>query len=366
MSGQYRIRGQNVEKELTSDMRVAHTFTKQGDCWHNIRARLTLILLLTVCGFAASMVTSESSAQGTSCFPQTTLHTTVPIEIRKHASYWTSYVGKTQRAVTYKVIESKNALLFGSCWVRIPEGWLLRKASSSAIKPGAYGTNTRRNTNVTSSTSTTTTQRCYRGGMAYITGTMNIRSGPSTRNSKVGSAKSGDVLTVSTSEQKDDYCWLNTTKGWIAKTARVQATKPVVPSNAVTYPPIYGEEQFVSRIRRAFDYMARKSARWYNYVRSVTRSIESSESVLGARAYTDSRRMAINSDAFTETMKLASVLVHEACHFYQAIEGRLDSLSRLGRETECVRIQIDFVEEVSPSSTTWMREIQSYLSWSSW
>ena len=321
-----------------------------------------LVLLTIICGFISALFTGNASVQSLSdsCFPHKTLHTVVPVEIRRRNSHFSGAVGKTTLNKTYTVYQVYKAPLFGSCWIKISDGWILRRAENSAIKPGSREQRTTR-------TSTTTppivaVTRCYTSRKAYITGTMNIRSGPSTSNNKVGSANAGDSFTVSGSHDGEDYCWLEISKGWIAKTGRVQSTKPVVPADEVTYPSIVGSEAFVNDVKRAFRYLASNSANWYSYVRSVTRSIESSEATIGARAYTKSRHMEINPNHSLDTMELASVLIHEACHFYQAIQGRLDSLSRLHRETECVRIQIDFVEEVSPNSTGWINRVRSYLS----
>lgn len=319
------------------------------------------ILLLLLLTFAT--VTSTAQSDG-SCFPHETLYTIEPIEIRSSDSRFSPVRGNTEVYKTYKVYRSKKDTLFNSCWIKISNGWMLRRSSGSVIRAGAPGQSTTRSTSNTSSTSSssTTTSKCYSASRAYITGSMNIRSGPSTSNSKVGSAQYGESFAVSQSQRGGDYCWLKISKGWIAKTARVQptkpATKPVVSSVSVTYPDIEGSPGFISDIKQAFQYMGRRSTKWYNYARNVINKVES-QSRAGARAHY--YRVSVNPNFYPNTMELASVLVHEACHIYQYIQGRFHGRTRLDRETECVNIQIDFIKDVSPQSTRWINKVRSYL-----
>ena len=67
---------------------------------------------------------------------------------------------------------------------------------------------------------------CFASDTAYLTGAMNIRSQASVNGSKIGLAQPGSYA-VAGSAQGLSYCWVNIGTGWIAKTARVSATKPV-------------------------------------------------------------------------------------------------------------------------------------------
>ncbi len=80
----------------------------------------------------------------------------------------------------------------------------------------------------TRTTTNTANNRCYTGIVAYITGSMNIRRDASVHSEKVDVATAGQSVTVRSSKRSGDYCWLQTSKGWIAKTKRVSSTKPTV------------------------------------------------------------------------------------------------------------------------------------------
>ena len=75
---------------------------------------------------------------------------------------------------------------------------------------------------------------CYRHQQAWITGAMNVREQPGINARKVGSAGTGESFPVLESRQGDTYCWLRISRGWMAQTAFVSATKPQqpVPSSA--------------------------------------------------------------------------------------------------------------------------------------
>ena len=79
-----------------------------------------------------------------------------------------------------------------------------------------------------------TVASCYGHEQAWITDTMNVRQHPTTTAQKVGAAQAGESYPVLESRQGDTYCWLRISKGWMARTALVSATKPQVrvPSSA--------------------------------------------------------------------------------------------------------------------------------------
>ena len=175
--------------------------------------------ILIVCGLISVAVLHAQSthASDDNCFPHKALYTTEPVDIRSNDSYIADWLGKTTKNKTYTVLKSKKAALFGSCWIKISSGWLLRRANASAIKPA-------KPEQQTTNTSSTRVEKCYMSSKVYVTGTMNIRSGPTVSNRKVGTAQAGQSFSVSRSQRSDDYCWLKISKGWIAKTARVRMT----------------------------------------------------------------------------------------------------------------------------------------------
>ncbi len=67
---------------------------------------------------------------------------------------------------------------------------------------------------------------CFSHDRAYVIAGINIREEPSVSSARLGSASAG-TYSVDGSMQGDDYCWIDIGQGWIAKTGRVSATKPV-------------------------------------------------------------------------------------------------------------------------------------------
>ncbi len=63
---------------------------------------------------------------------------------------------------------------------------------------------------------------------------MNIRERPKVNSTKVGNALAGESFEVLESRQGETYCWIKISRGWMAKTALVSATKPQlrIPSTA--------------------------------------------------------------------------------------------------------------------------------------
>ncbi len=79
------------------------------------------------------------------------------------------------------------------------------------------------------------TDECYAHDKAYVAGNMNIRQRPTTGSSVVAKARWGDSFDVTQSEQGDSWCWLEISKGWMAKTSRVGSTPPTqAPSTQVS------------------------------------------------------------------------------------------------------------------------------------
>ena len=321
------------------------------------------------------------TAQGQTdkCFLHKALYTTRPVEIRSGDSYFAGSVAKTTRNKTYDVLESRKAALFGSCWIKISDGWLLRRADSSAIRPKVPTRQTP--TPDTSATTrdaearpTTTGKRCFPNNTAYITGGMNIRENPSASSAKVGSAIAGQSYYVSQSQRDDSYCWLKVSDGWIAWTKRVTPNKPTTASTVTRTTSshifadltVQGPPSFKSAINKALSLLKRRAPSWYNYVvakRTVikpnTRRFPFTVSFTelgGAQSGT----LWIGSTHDKDTGILAGVLVHESCHVHQWDDGRHAALGRIGREIECMELQIKAMQQASPGHH-FIRRIQEVL-----
>lgn len=360
MSGQYKI--QRDDQDDFSDFRAAHDVAKRGGCWNNIKSCLGLLLLLAICGFISSLFTSTTNGQtlnSRACFHSDKLYTTEPVDVHESNTTNSKIKEKTVTNKAYTVYESGRRHGYGSCWIKIYQGWII-KSSKVVLED----TPTQTPTPVVSAKTEKATTSCYVASKAYITGSMNIRSGPSTDNSKVGSVNSGQSFTVSRSQRGGKYCWLKINKGWIAKTGRVQSTKPPVysPSSTNTdgLPAIEGSASFRTKIIRAWNYLRDKSPKWYSYVKSTNISVIQESFRTGM--HVASRRMEIsNSYRYSgDVVVLSSSFVHEACHIYQWNSGKFHDLGQRSRESECYTIQANSVQEYASSYRSYIAELRRY------
>lgn len=235
------------------------------------------------------------------------------------------------------------------CWVNTSEGWLYGELVAPA--PAAPATNPALG------------ESCYTDSHLYLTGTVNIRRGPSTDRAVVGQARSGDVLEVTESSQGETYCWAKVYDGWIAQTARVRSN-----IGPLTEPLIEGEKEFVDRIRAALHYLRDLAPEWYAYVVQPTRVIapappdRQSSSAVGRES-----KIRIHSKHLAMMMQLAHVLVHEACHLIQSDEGRgaqeydYDTIAR--NERECTVPQVRMIEAIDPRHSE-LGYLRDRLTWS--
>ncbi len=324
---------------------------------------------------ALFIFTTQAAAQSDRCFSHEALHTTRSVDIRSDDSYFARYIAKTERNKIYTVITSKKAALFDSCWIEIGDGWLLRRSDSSVIKPGAFEERSpaRRSTTEQNASPTPIPSRCYSYSTAYVTGSINIRSGPGVGNSKVGSANTGESFTVSSSQRNGDYCWLKISRGWIAKTGRVSASKPAATeatnSNIFANLNVQGPSSFKSAINKALSLLKNRAPEWYRYVtakkttispntRQWPYTVSFSELSINTRNITN---IWIGSTHDKDTGILAGVLIHEMCHVYQRDEGRHQGRNdQIKREVECMELQVEAMQQASPGHW-FIRKIQDLL-----
>lgn len=323
------------------------------------------ILLIATCCMIFSLLSGIYSAQPSSsldesCFPYKTLHTISPVDIRDDREYRARWVGKTVAWQAYSIYETSRVVSSGSCWIKISTGWVLRVVNSNTIRPGSPN----RPSNTRTITTSNIGSGCYTSADAYITGNMNIRSGPSTGHSKTGLALAGESHPVSKSEQGNSYCWLKIAKGWIAKTGRVSATKQIAytPSatNMTDLPSVEGGELFRAKISKAWNYLRDKSSKWFSYVVSANFSLIQESWRTGIS--TSSRRLEIvDTRSYTgDIVVLSSIFIHEACHVYQWNQGRWQDLSLRQRESECYQKQVEAVSQYAPGSQSYIDELRRY------
>ncbi len=162
--------------------------------------------------------------------------------------------------------------------------------------------------------------------------------------------------------QIDNCCHVdrqcNTNQEWVDGYWAFQNNECIVPSQSsattapdLPLPLIEGSSSFVSKTVEAFHYIRDRSLNWFNYAVSKISSIGQRPPFdPGSRAYVRRRRVEISDEHDDDTVLLASVLIHEACHIHQWDAGRWYSLDPTTREVECLQIQLDAVSEMAPHS----------------
>lgn len=296
------------------------------------------IILSVLCVFALQ---GQVVGQNKSCYDKTTYVATKQSPIRKRPEFAGGY-DLTRKGQTLRVIGSRK--IAGVCWIQTPDGWLSLPRNSPSTSVQA------------DSTPITESPGCYRARVAYVTGTVNIRSVPRIDGRKVGTAWAGESFTVSNSQRGGNYCWLKTSKGWIAKTARVQSTKPAPAPAIKTCPPVTeGDTNFRAKIKRACALIA-QYPQWRNYLlQSGARSIGVLPlHILGAgRAEPRNRQIEITDATWhtISTPRVSGVIIHEACHIYQINAGRYTGRNRNTLEAECYKVELDYMTQVDPESS---------------
>ena len=329
-----------------------------------------------------TMRSDVPSSASASCHSHDTVYARTSMNIREEPTYAAKAVGFTDRGEALDIISSE--LVAGACWLRIDRGWL-RDSVLLLVEPLA----------------TSASGSCYPHGTAYIAGTMNIRASATTDSRVVAKAQAGNTFKVTESKRGETWCWLKISKGWLAKTGRVSATKPTItvatrsetvpttqqsdidnccyvdrqcssgeewqsgywayqnnecgaPASSAavsaSLPGIDGPSGFVSKVTSAFNYLRDRAPNWFNYAVAKISSVGQHFGE-GARAYVSRRRVDISpSSRYTgDVVVLSSILVHEACHIYQWDEGRRHSLDPTTREVECIQVQLDAVSQYAPA-----------------
>lgn len=329
-----------------------------------------VLKMLSVILGAFFMFAVQTTGQSDSCFPHKALFTTRPVEIRSSDSYLARMLGKTTSNKTYTVFESKKAALFNSCWIKINDGWLLRRIGSNIIRSGVPEIHTPKPTPTPrgdDTVSTTSTNRCFFHARAYLTGNMNIRKSPNATSEKVGSAQAGQSYYVMSSQQGDTYCWLKIGGGWMAKTGRVSSSKPAATTMSSRHVfadlTVQGPASFKSAVTQALNLLKSKAPSWYNYVIAKRTSIKPNITEFPTTVsfgHPVTGEILIGSTHDKDIGILAGVLVHETCHVHQWDDGRHHSLGRIGREIECMEFQVEAMQQATPGHH-FIRKIQELL-----
>ena len=232
-----------------------------------------------------------------------------------------------------------------TCWVEITPGWL----RSEAVVPAPTAAPTSMPATATPLPTATfdwgaLPSGCYEAVWAFVTGPMNIRQLPTTASEVVAQARNGAAFDVSESVQGDSYCWLRIPDGWMAQTKVVNGT---IPSRNL--PRIEGTARFIARITSAYEFLRQGAPKWYFYVTGPRiEVVRLNQSGSASLSYTGSKRVEIAEDHLLDLLHLASVIVHEACHFYQYEEQRLHLMDSWEREDECLLVQYHMVRDINP------------------
>ena len=370
-----------------TELAVIGSKLKGLSCWLQVRGGWVLQSSL----LSLTPVDAAAPEEGESCHLYETVYSRTKMTIRREPTLQGRKVRYTNPGEALEVIES--SYVGTACWLRVRGGWLRDSALLESEQP------TTKSDPVTSASSS-----CYPNDTAYITGAMNIRASASTDSRVVAKAQAGNSFEVTQSKRGETWCWLKISKGWMAKTGRVSSTQPTiivatrsdtpqtaqqseidnccfvdrqcntdeewqngywayqnnecaVPSQSAApatvssgLPSIDGPPSFVSKAVAAFDFLRSNASNWLNYVVAKTASV-GPHPFFGSRAYFARKRIQIGDTHDDDTVILASVLVHEACHLHQWDEGRWNSINvdptRL--EVECMEVQLDALLQFAPS-----------------
>ena len=300
--------------------------------------------------------TSPAENVDAGCYKYAFAYVTTNTRIRASHNFDDPYVSTALAGESFQVRGSKVDR--GKCWIKIRDGWLPDHVIQDAppapeAKPSPEAT------------ATTLPPDCYEASWAFVTGPMNIRAEPSTNSEIVSHARDGAVLAVAQAEQGESYCWLQVPDGWMAETRLVHSSIP-----AQSLPEIRGDEAFQQEIINALNFLRDNLPHWYMYVTRVTGRIEPAPPYAStSQAWATGRRITVHNDHLGSPLQAASILVHESCHFVQYNEGRRPGRwnieARVEHEKECLRVELNMIEEIEPSGRL-ARNVRDTLNQPDW
>lgn len=195
---------------------------------------------------------------------------------------------------------------------------------------------------------------CYSRESAYLKYGMNVRERPTVFARKVGGLAGGTTISVFESERGRQWCWLRIGRSrWVAKTGRVLNAAPVVSEPVVADAPIHVSypvfdvpAYMAEGLKRAYQILAK--AGWLGYVSEIKYIRYAPNNYQPHRC-----RYACTNDNQRDTIwfrylkdsdiKVASTLVHEACHLHQYRGARVS-------ECECEHKEHEFLVPLGRSN----------------
>ena len=162
-----------------------------------------------------SLATGPLVADASNCSSREVVYPSKVVAIRAEASHASATVRFTAPGERLDIISSQVRGLY--CWLQVNDGWLLDSAQYLSASPdGAAAERTEQ-----------ASGNCYQAENAYVTGAMNIRASATIDSPVMARAQAGESFRVTQSTRGASWCWLDIGAGWMAKTARVQSTRPV-------------------------------------------------------------------------------------------------------------------------------------------
>lgn len=192
---------------------------------------------------------------------------------------------------------------------------------------------------------------CFPLGYAYMNWHTLIREQPVLWSRAISLDKAGFLIRVQDTKRVYGNCWvqapLNTGQARVGWLLAENVT-------ALRIPTINGDERFNGQIIMGFNYLLEKAPRWFQYVTQPDYIIEPAKP-RDTKSHMDwpARIVRVHEEAFVSQLKLASHLVHEACHIHQGIEERLplnenETYVRVRIEQECVAREVEMMEDIDP------------------
>ncbi len=197
---------------------------------------------------------------------------------------------------------------------------------------------------------------CFPHGYAYLKRLTVIREKPGLYGRAISASWSQDGFPVTNSLPVRGDCWAKTQDGWMLADNLTAEPIPVPdPSSLTPVRPliIEGDTDFVAQILMGRSYLREEAPHWYRYVKRYRYTVEPCGPCEPGRskARWPDKRVFIHEDTFVSPMRLASVLVHEACHIHQGYEDRWPTIddgcyAYVRVEQECVSRELEMVVDI--------------------
>jgi uncharacterized protein YraI len=278
-------------------------------CWLEVEDGWVIDSASALSSEPLDIATAATSASGRSCYRAEKAFVVGNMNIRSGASTSSSVVAKARAGDEFAVASSQRGETW--CWLEINRGWLANTARVRSTRPVHTA-------DAASSVNTQASQQSDINNCCFV-----------------------DRQCASEQEWVDGY-WAYQRNECLGPSQASVSAAQKAPHGI----KIEGSSEFVKLMSEALDLLRTRSLTWYNYVvdgidwliedeRHYTMAAYSSQRTVRAAPYR--RHITVSWDYMLNVVRVASGLVHEACHIHRHEAGYVyGPYTKVAEEVACI------------------------------